>query len=357
MRLFYLCWPILFWAHLAWGADSDLLMTRVEIMELYQGLKGSKGQIPQDHPRKSFLNGQNFEDIFLGTKGKTHGVSSYHFLNPKTLKIHRSDKKNTAFKICEKVSIQENDSKWSFRYCAGYDQIYNRERVFYFFHGLSGEPGNFWRRGATSLLRDIWREKKDSPPWVSLSFGRIGILSEPEMLRRMKDIMIPYIEKKIGFHVPPKERFILGVSMGGGNALYGIQKEPQLFQKAFLVCPAVSLLVPGSERRHIHDYVKRTGAYFQLIVHAYSLLPRIFFDPSYFDSVDPFIAGQRDFGPHTPPIYIQTSSRDEFGFQEGGQVLAMVARSRGVKVQFDEIKGGHCVFEPETAVNFFRSEL
>ena len=52
-------------------------------------------------------------------------------------------------------------------------------------------------------------------------------------------------------------------------------------------------------------------------------------------------------------MLFQTSSRDQFGFPEGGRVIAMLARAKGARVTLEELEGTHCMLTPQRIVNFF----
>ncbi len=164
----------------------------------------------------------------------------------------------------------------------------------------------------------------------------------------------PFVEKRIGFSDkhPVKRRLGLGVSLGGRNVTHLVIKQPKFFDKAFLVCPAISSIDYTNRNREFGDFFTRTNAYRPAVEIALRLMPSELRSPVYAAAVDPLIMGQFQLGPHTPPIFVQTSSKDEFGFNEGGRVFAMLARAKGVAVTFDEIKGRHCMMRPQMAVDF-----
>lgn len=333
-----------------------------------------------DKNQQAFINklrNYNFGDFFAKPKTKNDkDIFSYNILNQRNWQIYNSDKQNTAFKKCRAVYTKDEgltfkkvglknignplpkgyEDAWSFSYCAGFDHNRDNERILYFFHGLSGGPMNFWNRRAISEVRQQWRKHGRLPKWVAVSVGRKGMLSESGMEERFMKIVVPYVEKQLGFtqENKPKQRFVLGVSMGGANATNLVQKQ-SLFDAAFLVCPAVSVINPKSSNKKIWSYSRRTGAYFSLVSSIYTFMPYEFSDEDYYNKVDPLIAGQLEFGKHTAPMYIQTSSKDQFGFQEGGRLLAMIARMNGADVTFEELEGKHCMLEPQSIVNFFTS--
>ena len=319
------------------------------------------------------LDHHSYDDLFRPAKVKSSEFVNYNLLNQRNRSQRRSDDVNGMTQECHVVYTKDRgqhfvsrklrfynrvprgyDEAWSFRFCMGRDKLADQQRILYFFHGVTGSPKNFVHRQAIARMREIWRGKGRLPVWVSVSLGRAGVLGEAGMERRFMDIVVPYVESRLGFkEQSPRQRFIMGVSMGGANATHLVLKRPKFSAAAFLVCPAVAALDANASHYDVWRYARRTGGVYGLIQAAYVFRPYEFSDRAYLDSVDPLIAGQRHFSRRTPPMYIQTSNKDQFGFNEGGKLLAMVARTRGVEVTFEELEGRHCVVEPRAAVSFF----
>ncbi len=243
---------------------------------------------------------------------------------------------------------------WSFSYCAGADLNADESSILYFFHGATGSPTHWASRKANYLIREDWRQLSPFPKWVSISLGKIGHLGELHKEQRFFDIIVPYVEKQLGFHEKPKLRLGLGMSQGGANIVHILLKKPNFFDAAAALCPAISSLGPKFTAGEFLDYKIRTLAWATFIKFAVTRLPSEFRKLQYWqDNVDPFILGQKSLGPETAPFYLQTNSRDQFGFQEGGQLFAILARTKQARISFEQLAGGHCTVAPQHVVDFF----
>ena len=55
------------------------------------------------------------------------------------------------------------------------------------------------------------------------------------------------------------------------------------------------------------------------------------------------------------PLFIQSNSKDQFGFQEGAKLFSMMATLKKVPHQLQELEGRHCTLRPRNVVDFFMS--
>lgn len=311
-------------------------------------------------------------DLYSGIKKTKHkNVFAYNLLHFRWLQHIQSDVSSQGWSECYQIIVDKkgmthekklyftgnspvlNPGEWDFSYCAGEDSDSDKETFLYFFHGASGNPHNWINRKAMAEVRRLWREKGKLPRWISVSMGRLGLLLEKEKEDRFFQFVVPYIEKRFG-PKPSKNvtRLNLSVSMGGANSSYVILRKPEFFQAAFLVCPAISTLNPGADPIATDNYLVRTPA-FRIVVNAVNrVMPKEMHNTKYFSTVDPLLLGQHALSAKTPPLYIQTSSKDEFGFNEGGKIFALLARMNGAEVKYEEIAGLHCVLEPKSVVKF-----
>lgn len=319
--------------------------------------------------------GKFYEDIFRDTLPKDEDLSDYNFLNFRGARHALTERRLNVETECKMVRVDEtaegrtftvrkikvfrtprDDSRsyWKFSYCTGVDKNADKDSIVYYFHGVGGNPANFIGRDATYALRERWREMGQLPQWVAVSMGTIGHLGEKNKEQRFFDVVVPYIEKKLGFKERPKNRFGFGVSQGGANVVHSVVKREGFFDAAVAVCPAVVAVEPFSSEEDLAAYRKRTNAMQFLITVAFKLVPREFLDHDYwFRNVDAFMLGQKYLNENSTPLYIQTSSEDQLGLQEGGRLFAMLARTLGAPVMFEELKGGHCVLRPRKIADFF----
>ena len=245
---------------------------------------------------------------------------------------------------------------WSFSYCAGGDEDADPESILFYFHGATGNPYNWLQRDSTYAIRQRWRETGKLPKWVSVSIGKIGHLAEIGKEEKFFDVIVPYIEGKLGFSQRPKYRFGLGVSQGGANIVHAVLKNGAFFDAAVAICPAVVSTPPSASRAEWRRYAQRTQASRTLLRFVLSLVPLEFKKLDYWHKeVDALALGQRYLNAKSSPLYIQTSSRDKLGLQEGGQIFAILARTQGARVLFEALEGGHCVLRPTKIADYFTS--
>lgn len=322
----------------------------------------------------------DYSDIFAPTRESTEGIYAYNMLYQRTDTIKFHDKIHGLRKECYRVYTKDGKrfkrrklrsmfnmyprgynkrNSWYFSYCAGEDLYGDKDTLLYFFHGASGNPFNFIDRRAIAEVREEWRRLGSMPKWVSISMGRVTSLAQKGVEDRFMKVVVPYVEKRLGFkgHKKPKNRIALGVSLGGGNVTHLLMKQKKFLKAAFLVCPAVSFLDKHTSDGTYKNFLTNSGAYRSVVGVAMRLVPKEFGNHKYFRTVDPFLFGQTSIDKNTPPFYIQSSSMDEFGFHVGGRIFAMMARTLGASVGYEELKGRHCVVDPKVIVSFFREHI
>lgn len=136
--------------------------------------------------------------------------------------------------------------------------------IIYHFHGRNLD-NTIWNDDTyyTSLIQSYWQKSNIKPPTVVLvSYGPEWLLTPKNSTLEsglMDDFIshLPLIESKTG---KPKNRILLGESMGGLNVLTLGLSHPQLFSRVASLCPGVYLDSPFSDFNKIKAAIKRTGA-------------------------------------------------------------------------------------------------
>ncbi|MBC61115.1 MAG: hypothetical protein CMP11_01560 [Zetaproteobacteria bacterium] len=379
--VFFLC----FFSSLS-NLFADDLVDKNFLLQVLDQLKKKKNfddnlQNLKEEQKKfwSQISPYSYDDLFKSNEGSENTVFPYNFLYQRGRFLTHEDESKSRLSRCYKVFVNKKNQMtkvsyggmrtstprsykkqpgWTFSYCVGEDVESDDESVLYFFHGAVGSIQNWVNRRALATLRHIWRKQSKLPKWVSISLGRLSLAADRGNEEKILETIIPYVENELGplSSKPIKKRYGLGVSLGGANLTHLLLKKQNFFHSAALICPAISVVEHASSNKEIARYLERTKAYGLLIKTVLHLLPPSFKDKNYYRSVDPLILGQTLFGPQTASLYVQTSSRDEFGFQEGGKLLAMLARGRGVDVSYDELEGSHCVVDPKRIVSFFHKK-
>ena len=113
------------------------------------------------------------------------------------------------------------------------------------------------------MIQLHWQKSNVKPPTVVLiSYGPEWLLT-PKNSKAESGLMddfisnLPFIESKIG---KPKNRILVGESMGGLNVLILGLNHPELFSRVASLCPGVYLDSPFSDFDKIKSAMNRTGA-------------------------------------------------------------------------------------------------
>jgi predicted esterase len=253
---------------------------------------------------------------------------------------------------CAKVEARV---PWS--YCVTESVGSNNLDVLYFLHDAHDNEKTWENDKVTRAIRDEWaRRGFRAPRVVTVSFGDIWLLAEKntskdsglfEMFTR--EIM-PAIESRISPSVG--RRYLLGISMGGFNALQLALKKGELFEKAVILCPAIAGVSPHSTSDEISAYIKRNKASGLRVKAMFKIARHFYPDESSYRAADPLAVIQSAPLSTIPPLQISCGSADEFGFYEGASRFASLAQRAGVKVEWRSLQGGHCAADAGSAAAF-----
>lgn len=367
------------------GSKEKLLESRglvgknflLDVMRRLDDIPASeiKKEDTQTGPEKSFiesLNQYSFQDIIA--KSSQEATS---YLKNNRLQVNdsfdKSDANHNSFTSCYSVYEDLKTKKYTemkrsylkgernnrtrkfvFSYCLGEDKHASKDQLIYYFHGVAGSERNWLRLDIFQKVRQHWRARSKLPKWVSISFGPKASLLTNDRDRIFRERVIPWIEKKHGFEKsPPKHRFVLGTSLGGLNALVASLSDPTLFNANFFICPALISLNSFSSKEDFDDYVKRTRAKKLFVNIGFWLRPKhLDHWPTYVEH-DPFYVAQKTLTSKHGPMWIQSSSKDQFGFHEGAKIFSILARTRGTKIYHQMLEGGHCAIDAKSVSEFF----
>lgn len=229
------------------------------------------------------------------------------------------------------------------------------EDIVYHFHGRNLDH-TIWNDDTyfTSLIQLHWQKSQVKPPTVVLvSYGPEWLLtaknSKPES--GLKDDFISnlsFIESKIG---KPKNRILVGESMGGLNVLILGLSHPELFSRIASLCPGVYLDSPFSDFDEIKATIKRTGADPKVALGIYLLAKKYVSNEEEWAKISP-IELIKKANIDYPELYLSCGLYDKFGNYEGTETLAKVAKSKGVKTHFHPLYGGHCAIDINSLADF-----
>lgn len=227
--------------------------------------------------------------------------------------------------------------------------------IIYHFHGRNLDH-TIWNDDTyfTALVQSHWQNSNTKPPTVVLvSYGPDWMLthknSKPES-GLMDDFIsnLPFIESKIG---KPKNRILVGESMGGLNVLILGLSYPDLFSKIASLCPGVYLDSPFSDFEKVKAALKRTGADPKVALGIYLFAKKYLSNEEDWKKISP-IELIKNANSSYPELYLSCGLYDKFGNYEGTEALVNIARSKGVKTEWHPLYGGHCAIDIKSLAEF-----
>ena len=227
--------------------------------------------------------------------------------------------------------------------------------IIYHFHGRNLDH-TIWNDDTyfTSLIQSHWQNSNITPPTVVLiSYGPEWLLTPKNSLIEsslMDDFIskLPIIESKIG---KPKNRILLGESMGGLNVLILGLSHPELFSRVASLCPGVYLDSPFSDFEKIQVAMKRTGVDPKIAFGIYQMAKTYVSNEKEWKEISPIDLIQRA-NSHYPALYLSCGLYDKYGNYEGTEALAQIAHSKGVKTNWHPLYGGHCAIDISSLADF-----
>lgn len=227
--------------------------------------------------------------------------------------------------------------------------------IIYHFHGRNLD-NTIWNDDTyfTSLIQSYWQKSNINPPTVVLvSYGPEWLLTPKNSKAEsglMDDLIsnLPFIESKI---VKPKNRILLGESMGGLNVLILGLSHPELFSRVASLCPGVYLDSPFSDFDEIKAAMNRTGADPKIALGIYLMAKKYLSNKDEWDKISP-VELIKKANSHYPELYLSCGLYDKFGNYEGTEALVNIANSKGVKTHWHPLYGGHCAIDISSLADF-----
>ena len=236
----------------------------------------------------------------------------------------------------------------SITYCVDPAEVSAREfspsRVIYFFHGINGNATDLFKGQMAQVIKSVRSSMENlSPIFVGLSIGQQGLLKKNEVAD-LNQIVFPEIEARLGLTSEPK-RDLIGLSMGGHNALIASHGDKSRIQNLHLLCPALINFNPF-EQNEISQYISRHSNMDLTFLQKVLVLFQQEF-PTFQDwkTNNPFVLLEQGDYQHLKSIFISVGRQDTLGFEEGSLVFFRNANKTGLKVRSALVGGGHCVFD------------
>jgi len=229
------------------------------------------------------------------------------------------------------------------------------EDIIYHFHGRNLDDA-IWNDDTyyTSMIQSYWQNSNIKPPTVILvSYGSQWLLTPKTSMPEsglLEDFVsqIPLIESKIG---KPRNRILLGESMGGLNVLILGLTHPELFSKIASLCPGVYLDSPFSDFKTMKKALQRTGADPKIAFGIYKWAKTYVSNEEEYKAISP-IDLIKKANVNYPELYLSCGLYDKYGNYEGTEALANTAKSKGIKTHWHPLYGGHCAIDINSLADF-----
>jgi hypothetical protein len=252
-------------------------------------------------------------------------------------------------------SKSENFTKGKLSFSIYRASIGVSEDIIYHFHGRNLD-NTIWNDDTyfTSLIQSHWQKSNIKPPTVVIvSYGPQWLLTPKNSMVEsglMDDFIsnMPFIESKIG---KPKNRILLGESMGGLNVLILGLSHPELFSRVASLCPGVYLDSPFSDFNKLKEALKRTGAEPKIAFGIYKMAKTYVSNEEEWKEISP-IDLIKKANIHFPELYLSCGLYDKYGNYEGTEALANLANLKGVKTNWHPLYGGHCAIDISSLADF-----
>lgn len=219
--------------------------------------------------------------------------------------------------------------------------------VLYYFHGIGGSEYEWQNFPFYDKTYSLWGTS--APTVVTISYGSAWLLAEQNgssysgLYEHFIKTALPYLETQL--QLSPERRLLMGLSMGGFNASQVYLKNPELFSKVALACPAITTVSPYASQEDIDAYQQRTGALTPYVTRALGLSSTYFPDEPSWEKSAPVQQAQRRTNPQFPPLFVSGGMQDQYGFQEGGKAFVDAAVANGAQAKWTPLPGLHCTFD------------
>lgn len=221
--------------------------------------------------------------------------------------------------------------------------------VIYFFHGLNGSQNTWQSFRLRETLFNTYGSNR--PKVISVSFGPRWFLSDVERIFKPSRLAtfhkkVQYeIEEDLGFKV--ENRFAVGESMGGFNALRIMFDQPEKYKKVVALCPAIATISPFSTAKKTYEYLERNPSVdikILFLVSGFSLMEFPF--PYLWDRNDLLKLVDQNQKP-LPRLFMSSNSQDMYGFNEGAEIFAEKLRASNASYIYTPLAGSHCEYTKE----------
>lgn len=243
-----------------------------------------------------------------------------------------------------------------FRYCFHAGPRGDGRDLVYFLHYANGSERS-WSKipMARAYYAEFEKRGLPAPRVVSVSYGthwnlldKGGRLAGGGNFDHFVSTAMPWLEARLG---KAPRRYLWGMSQGGLNAALLLFKKPELWAGAVLSCPAWFTISVYSDVKAVDEFVARTGASRKVAVSGLDFIRERSASAEEWAREDP-LARAASSTAALPPMFVQCTRADEYGFFEGAERFVKLLSARGQPVTFKEEQGEHCRIDARAASGF-----
>jgi pimeloyl-ACP methyl ester carboxylesterase len=238
-----------------------------------------------------------------------------------------------------------------FRYCLHEGPHGESSDLLYFLHYANGSERSWSKLPLARTYYAAFKKAGQPPPRVvTVSYGthwnlldKGGTLAGGGMFEHFVSTAMPWLEAKTG--APPR-RYLWGMSQGGLNGALLLFKAPQLWSGAVFSCPAWYTVSVYAGETEIDAFVRRTGSEPEIARSGIAMIRDRSAGPEEWAREDP-LARAAAFKGALPPVFIDCTAEDEYGFFEGAQKMSELLHT-----ELHIESGEHCRIDARAAVRF-----
>ncbi|MES3036488.1 MAG: alpha/beta hydrolase-fold protein [Bdellovibrionota bacterium] len=259
--------------------------------------------------------------------------------------------------VCSGSKFEGVDVKW----CIHFADRTKNPQVLYHFHGLGGNEKK-WGNNYTKQLISYWKDQGlTAPTVVTVSFGKLWLLTQTSFGSRRYEMfikkMMPFFEAKLGLPVDASQRMLLGESMGGFNTTQVMLKNPELFSRFALHCPAVTPIGPFDSETTTKDFIKFTNAIAIRVWFTKAVGMLNFLKKSVWREHDPLLLSAAATS-IPAKVYLSCGDNDEFGFDTGTDALVKNLTNKVQQMEYVFIPGGtHGTVDVKSLADFLSADF
>jgi len=271
---------------------------------------------------------------------------------------------------CYDVYSQHDYDQHDYSFCIDQEKGSTSQDVLLYLHGAGGSEHEWVNSPYAETFYSKWGMK--APTVISISYGKTWLLVEKNdsdesgLYEHFTQIALPHVESMLLFH--PAKIMLVGASMGGFNASQLYLKQPQLFSKVALACPALfeldSKAIYSDDDSDNNDddssdmdsevskYVARTRANEDDVNFALGVYLDYFPDEDSWNAASPIDLAAKWVTPAFPPLYVSCGDADQFGFFEGSTLFTNAVTKNGASAELKIVPGPHCSFDQDGMFGF-----